>query len=97
MQRLPRNEAYTTQWTDRFFQGFLIDTGASNKNTGGINQLRALQRLVPVEIDESQAGQSRMTFGAGARDSLGVATVDTPAGKMDFQIVDADIPFLVCL
>ena len=54
-----QNDVYTTQWTDRFFQGFLIDTSASNKNTGGINQLRALQRLQNVEFDESQAGQSR--------------------------------------
>ncbi|PVH74052.1 hypothetical protein DL98DRAFT_659049 [Cadophora sp. DSE1049] len=91
------NEAYTTQWTDRFFQGLLIDTGASNKNTGGINQLRALQRVQDVNFDISQAGRSRIIFGAGSRPFLGTATVDTPAGRIEFQIVDADILFLICL
>ncbi|PVH67577.1 hypothetical protein DL98DRAFT_543045 [Cadophora sp. DSE1049] len=90
----PPSEAYTTQWTDRFFQGLLIDTGASNKNTGGINQLRALQRVQEVRFDTGRAGQSQIIFGAGSRLSLGIATVNTPVGEMDFTIVDADVPFL---
>lgn len=91
------NEAYTTQWTDQFFHGLLLDTGASNRNTGGINQLKALQRIQNAKLDTSRAGGSRIRFGAGTRLSLGTVMVDTPIGRMDFTIVDADVPFLVCL
>ncbi|PVH80071.1 hypothetical protein DL98DRAFT_549327 [Cadophora sp. DSE1049] len=87
-------DCYSSRYSE---DDLLIDTGASNKNTGGINQLRALQRVQDVDFDTSQVRRSRITFGAGSRPSLGTATVDTPAGRMEFQIVDADIPFLLLL
>ena len=31
------------------------------------------------------------------RESLKVAIINTPAGKMEFQIVNTNIPFLICL
>jgi hypothetical protein len=50
-----------------------------------------------VELDTSRAKEAKVTFGIGQSVSLGTASVRTPLGVVDFHVVPADVPFLLCL
>jgi hypothetical protein len=80
------------------FLGIVVDTGASKKSTAGYGQFRALQQSNPaVELDTSTKGQVTVQFGIGSTSSIGTANVHTPIGEVQFHIVDANTPFLLCL
>jgi len=44
-----------------------------------------------------QAGAIHVQFGIGSTPSIGAITVTTPIGNVDFHVVKADTPFLLCL
>ena len=44
-----------------------------------------------------QAGAVNVQFGIGSTTSIGSVTVKTPIGLVDFHVVKADTPFLLCL
>src|SRR5271170_5765081 len=50
-----------------------------------------------LELDTSTKGQVTVQFGIGSTSSIGTANVDTPIGEVQFHIVDANTPFLLCL
>jgi hypothetical protein len=82
------------------FRGIVIDTGASTKSTAGYDQFQALQRSNPaleLELDTSTKGQVTVQFGVGSASSIGTTNVHTPIGKVQFHIVEASTPFLLCL
>ena len=81
------------------FQGIMPDTGASKVSTGGREQFLALQSEDPtVTLDTSTAGKASVVFGKGnASWSVGTACVQTALGVIDFEILDAPTPFLLCL
>jgi hypothetical protein len=79
------------------FYGILIDTGAATKSTAGIDQVRALQAITDVKLDESRAGEFKALFGIGEAISIRVIEVITPIGKLEFHIMNTAIPFLLCL
>lgn len=93
--RLPV-ESFMTRYNSHSFMGVLLDTGAA-RSTGGLLQFQALKRIQNVELDATRAGEARFKFGIGQTVSLGVATVRTPIGAIEFHIVDADVPFLMSL
>ena len=76
-----------TRYSAHSFMGILIDTGAASKSTAGASQLEALQKVQPVKLDKSRAGESTIKFGIGQTPSLGVATVKTPLGDVEFHVV----------
>ncbi|KAF1934556.1 hypothetical protein EJ02DRAFT_461091, partial [Clathrospora elynae] len=86
-------------YTRLVYQGILPDTGAANVSTVGREQYLALTREDPtVTIDTSTAGKASIKFGKGSvTASIGTAQVSTEIGKIDFEVLEAPTPFLLCL
>jgi hypothetical protein len=87
------------RYTSKEFFGIMIDTGASKKSTAGYGQYLAYKKTTPVDvnIDTTYAGAVNVQFGIGSTASIGSISVDTPIGVVNFHIVKADTPFLLCL
>ena len=75
----------------------MIDTGASKKSTAGYGQYLAYKKTYDTTIDTSKAGAINVQFGIGSTPSVGSITINTPIGNVEFHIVQADTPFLLCL
>lgn len=91
----PRSPRYHS---DRFY-GIMVDTGASKSSTAGWGQYLAYQQAVDAtaSIDSNTAGAINVQFGIGSTPSIGSLTISTPVGIIEFHIVEADTPFLLCL
>ncbi|KAK1918683.1 hypothetical protein P3342_001732 [Pyrenophora teres f. teres] len=87
------------RYTRSLYQGILPDTGAANVSTVGKEQYLALTREDPtVKIDTSTAGKASIKFGKGeATASIGTVQVSTEIGKINFEVLEAPTPFLLCL
>ena len=79
------------------FYGIVIDTGASRRSTGGFGQYLTYKKTHPVKLDTTKAGMVNVQFGIGSVTSIGSITIPTPIGVVEFHIVKADTPFLLCL
>ena len=60
-------------------------------------QLARHRKVQKVELDTTRAGEARITFGIGEAVSIGTTAIKTPLGTVDFHVVPADVPFLLCL
>ncbi|KAF1978913.1 hypothetical protein BU23DRAFT_577129 [Bimuria novae-zelandiae CBS 107.79] len=80
-------------------RGILPDTGAANVSIVGKEQYLALIQEDPtVTMDTSTAGKTSIKFGKGSVTvSIGTAQIPTEIGKIDFEVLDAPTPFLLCL
>jgi len=87
----------TSRYTSDEFYGVMIDTGASKKSTAGYGQYLAYKKTHNTVIDTSKAGAINVQFGIGSTSSIGSVIVNTPVGNVEFHIVKADTPFLLCL
>ena len=89
----------TERYTPKEFYGVMIDTGASKKSTAGYGQYLAYKTTVNdnTDINTMQAGAVNVQFGIGSTTSIGSVAVKTPIGLVDFHVVKADTPFLLCL
>ncbi|KAF1965810.1 hypothetical protein BU23DRAFT_584815 [Bimuria novae-zelandiae CBS 107.79] len=87
------------RYTRSVYQGILPDTGAANVSTVGKEQYLALiQEDLTVTMDTSTAGKTSIKFGKGSVTvSIGTAQIPTEIGKIDFEVLDAPTPFLLCL
>jgi hypothetical protein len=82
------------------FLGIVVDIRASKKSTASYSQFQALQWSSPameLELDTSTKGQVTVQFGIRSTSSIGTTNVHTPIGEVQFHIVDANTPFLLCL
>ena len=79
------------------FYGIVIDRGASRRSTGGFGQYLAYKKTHPVKLDTTKAGMVNVQFGIGSATSIGSITIPTSIGVVEFHIVKADTPFLLCL
>jgi hypothetical protein len=94
----PTASCYTSRYTSKEFMGIIIDTGASTKSTAGYGQFQALQSIDhDVKLNTSTKGQVNIQFGIGSTSSIGIADITSPIGKVQFHIVHANTPFLLCL
>ena len=75
----------------------MIDTGASKKSTAGYGQYLAYRKTRETTINTSKAGAINVQFGIGSTPSIGSITINTLIGNVEFHIVQADTPFLLCL
>ena len=76
----------------------MIDTGASRRSTAGYGQYLAYKRInKDAKIDIAQAGAINVQFRISSTPSIGLITVSTLIGNIDFHVVQADTPFLLCL
>ena len=87
----------TTRYTEEIFYGIVVDTGASQRSTAGYGQVRAYQKYHPATINTTRAGLVKVQFGIGTTTSIGSVTIQTPIGHVEFHVVQADTPFLLCL
>ncbi len=86
------------RYTSDEFYGIMIDTGASKRSTAGYGQYLAYKKNVtPIQVDKAKAGAVNVQFGIGSTSSIGSLLLDTPIGIIEFHVVEADTPFLLCL
>ncbi|KAF1969100.1 hypothetical protein BU23DRAFT_582872 [Bimuria novae-zelandiae CBS 107.79] len=93
------SEEAKDRYTRSVYQGILPDTGAANVSIVGKEQYLALiQEDLTVTMDTSTAGKTSIKFGKGSVTvSIGTAQIPTEIGKIDFEVLDAPTPFLLCL
>ena len=94
-QSAPRRLA--SRYGDDYFRGLIIDTGTAHNSSAGFNQYLALRREQNVNINTDKAGTAKFKFSIGDALSKGTVAVQSPIGTIEFHIVDADTPFLLCL
>ena len=89
----------TERYTSREFYGIMVDTGASRHSTAGYGQYLAYKKDYDdsATINDTKAGVIHVQFGIGSTSSMGSIVIGTPIGKVEFHIVQADTPFLLCL
>ncbi len=76
----------------------MINTGASRQLTTGYGQYIAYKRITKgANINTTQASTINVQFRIGSTPSIGLIIVDTPIRNIDFYVVQADTPFLLCL
>ena len=85
-----------SRYTSDVFRGVLVDTGAATISTVGLGQAKVFMKEFGVQMD-TNSPPTMAKFGKGKAISQGTLAVETPVGKMIFYVVDADIPFLLCL
>ena len=79
------------------FYGIMIDTDASKYSTAGYEQYFAYKAIYDVNIDSSKTRAIYVQFDIGFISSIGSIAIATPIGQVEFHIVKADTPFLLCL
>lgn len=89
----------SVRYNSEEFYGIMIDTGAAHLSTAGYGQFQALKRFTgpTATLDKSREGEATVRYGIGTTSSLGPAIINSPIGKIEFHIMDADVPFLLCL
>ena len=76
----------------------MIDTGAFKHSIAGYGQFMAFTRdIKDTTINISKAGTIHVQFRIGLILSMGSVLIQTPIGHIEFHIVKADTPFLLCL
>jgi hypothetical protein len=77
----------------------MIDTSASKKSTAGYGQYLVYKSTTTdnTDINTTQTRVVNVQFGIGLIALIRSVTVKTPIGLVDFHIVKADTPFLLCL
>ncbi|KAK1916808.1 hypothetical protein P3342_004363 [Pyrenophora teres f. teres] len=80
------------------YQGILPDTGAANVSTVGGNSTSLTREDPTVTMNISTAGKASIKFGKGSvTASIGTVQVSTEIGNIDFEVLEAPTPFLLCL
>jgi hypothetical protein len=87
----------TSRYTSDRFYGVIIDTEALRRSTAGWGQYLAYQKVQKTSIDITTVGAINVQFGIGSTASVGSITVNTPVGAIEFHLIKADTPFLLCL
>ena len=92
--------AYITieRYTPKEFYGVIIDTGASKKSTVGYGQYLAYKATTNnnADIDTTQTRAVNVQFSIGLTALIRLVAVKTLIGLVDFHVVKADTPFLLC-
>ena len=85
------------RYTSNEFYGIMIDTSASKYSTAGYGQYLAYKTIYDVNIDSSKAGTIYVQFGIESISSIESIAIATPIDQVEFHIIKADTPFLLCL
>ena len=93
--------AYITieRYTPKEFYGVIINIGTSKKSTIGYRQYLIYKATTNnnADIHITQTGAINVQFGIGSTALIRLVTVKTPISPVNFHIVKADTPFLLCL
>ena len=90
--------AYTTtsRYTFDEFYGVIINIKVSKRLTAGYRQYLTYKKTYNTIINTSKAGAINIQFGISSTLFIGSITVNTPVGNIEFHIIKADTPFLLC-
>src|ERR1700722_18324664 len=92
--------AYITieRYTPKEFYGVIIDIGASKKSTAGYRQYLAYKATTNnnVDINTTQTRAVNIQFSISLTTLIGSVAVKTLISLINFHIVKADTPFLLC-
>jgi len=77
----------------------MINTGASKKSTIGYRQYLVYKTTTNnnTDINTMQTGAINVQFGIGLTALIRLVVVKTLIGLVNFHVVKADTPFLLCL
>ena len=75
----------------------MINTGALRRSTVGYRQYLTYKKISNIDIDIVQAGTINVQFGISSTPSIGLITVNTLISNVDFNVIKANTPFLLCL
>ena len=93
--------AYITieRYTPKEFYSVIINIGASKKSTVGYRQYLAYKATINnnADIDTMQTRAVNVQFGIGLTTLIRLVAVKTLIGLVNFHVVKADTPFLLCL
>ena len=88
------------RYSEETFYGILVDTGANNLSTAGKAQFEAYCAASGTRPC-LQASSASCKFGVGMAKAIDAVAIPFPVGSMimkaDFHLIDADLPFLLCL
>jgi len=89
----------TERYTPKEFYSVIIDIGASKKSTIGYGQYLAYRTTANnnTDINTMQTRAVNVQFGIGLTALIRSVIVKTLIGLVNFYIVKADTPFLLCL
>jgi hypothetical protein len=81
------------------FYGVIIDISASKKSTTGYRQYLAYKNTTidNTDINTTQIGAVNVQFSIRSAALIGSVIIKTPIGLIDFHIIKANTPFLLCL
>lgn len=87
------------RYNQKVYQGILPDSGVAEVSTYGMDQYLALKAETALgDIDEARAGEAQVKFGQGkTKSSVGTITMPTALRDIDFHVINAPTPFLMCL
>ena len=87
------------RYTPKEFYSVIIDTGALKKSTIGYRQYLIYKATTDnnTDIDITQTGAINVQFGIGLTTLIRLVAVKTLISLVNFYIVKADTPFLLCL
>src|ERR1700721_2918891 len=93
--------AYITieRYTPKEFYSVIIDIGTSKKSTVGYRQYLAYKTTIDnnIDINITQTGAINVQFGIGLTTLIRLVKVKTLISLVNFHVVKADTPFLLCL
>ena len=97
-----KSDPFTYITSERYpsdeFYGIMIDIGASERSTERYGQFFAYKKKIKhVHVDKSRAEAVNVQFSIGSTYSIGSLLLDTLIGIVEFYIVEADTPFLLCI
>ena len=99
---VPRPYSFTIltklQYDKLEFKELLIHTGTATRSTGGIGQLKALQKIISLaKLDKTMAESVNFIFEVRNTLSIDTVNLDTPIRIIIFYIIQINTPFLLCL
>ena len=82
--------------SDEFYE-IMNDTRASKQSTAGYGQYLVYKKnITPIQVNKTKARAVNVQFSNGSTSFIKLLLLDTPIGMIEFHIVKADIPFLLC-
>ena len=88
----------TTSWyTSNKFYRVIINTRALKRLIVGYGQYLVYRKTHNTVINTLKAGAINVQFSISSTSSIGSVIVNTPVSNIEFYIIKADTPFLLCL
>ena len=88
------NVSIDSRYDSSEFKGLLIDSGAATRSTGGMDQLKTLQKLDnTIKFDISTVGSANFIFDMNSTGSIGSINLNTSIRLITFHIVQINTLF----